>query len=124
MRINEKNMPEREEANYANLVFLSNEVQPLHLELDDRRFMVIEPKTLLTLQNQEVIKSAIELGAVAAFYGYLLRYKIDEGFNERSKPVMTDAKERLIGFGLPQWQVFYRQWVNDELWVPYCSLPH
>ncbi|MCX7208174.1 MAG: DUF5906 domain-containing protein [Proteobacteria bacterium] len=121
VRINEKNMPEREEANYSNIVFLSNEVQPLHLELDDRRFMVIEPKTLLKESDQMEMKRALTNGAIAAFYGFLMKYPIDRLFDERSKPPMTAAKERLIEFGLSGWQIFYRHWVAGDLPVPYCS---
>ncbi|MBM3114988.1 DUF5906 domain-containing protein [Jeongeupia naejangsanensis] len=121
MRINEKNMPEREETNHANIVFLSNEVQPLHLELDDRRFLAIEPRTLLNERDQQTIRDAFAAGGIAAFYGYLLRYPIDPGFDRRSKPIVTAAKTRLIEYGLPPWQVFYRAWKAGQLDVPYQS---
>lgn len=121
VRINEKNMPEREESNHANVVFLSNEVQPLHLELDDRRFLVIEPKTHLSVADQEDLKRTINPAAIAAFYGYLMRYPIAPKFDERAKPPMTEAKERLIEYGLPSWQTFHRDWRDGLLFVPYCS---
>ncbi|WP_432721286.1 DUF5906 domain-containing protein [Jeongeupia wiesaeckerbachi] len=121
MRINEKNMPEREETNHANIVFLSNEVQPLHLELDDRRFLAIEPRTLLNERDQQTIRDAFAAGAITAFYGYLLRYPIDAQFDQRSKPIVTEAKARLIEYGLPPWQVFYRAWKGKQLDLPYQS---
>ena len=41
MSINQKNLPERTERNHMNGAFLSNEPQPIPIELEDRRFMVI-----------------------------------------------------------------------------------
>ncbi|MBL7391299.1 primase-helicase family protein, partial [Escherichia coli] len=41
IRINPKNVAAHDERNHVNLVFLSNEKQPLVLEKDDRRFMVM-----------------------------------------------------------------------------------
>lgn len=121
VKINEKNMPERDEANYLNAVFLSNEVQPLHLELDDRRFLVVEPKKLLTERDQKSIAWAIKNGGIDAFYGWLLRYQIDPEFDPHTKPPMTDAKMRMIEYGLPNWMSFHRAWKDGMLDWPYIS---
>ena len=42
IQVNEKNMPVREEASYANFVFLSNEQPPMLLNETDRRYTVIQ----------------------------------------------------------------------------------
>ena len=41
VQINPKNLPRREERNHINIVFLSNEPQPLALDNSDRRYLVI-----------------------------------------------------------------------------------
>ena len=40
VQINPKNLPRREERNHMNIVFLSNELQPLALDNSDRRYLV------------------------------------------------------------------------------------
>lgn len=42
LMIEEKNLPVREESNHMNSVFLSNSMQPLELDLGDRRYMVLK----------------------------------------------------------------------------------
>jgi putative DNA primase/helicase len=41
VQINPKNLARREEKNQMNIVFLSNELQPLALDNSDRRYLVV-----------------------------------------------------------------------------------
>jgi putative DNA primase/helicase len=120
MSINQKNLPERIETNHMNGVFLSNEPQPIPIELEDRRFMVIEARNRQPKEFYDQIAEAIKAGAVEAFYDFLLRLPLD-GFNEHTKPPMTLAKERVIEFGLSSWMSFHRSWQQGYLAAPYCS---
>lgn len=120
MRINPKNLPERVESNHLNSVFLSNEPQPIPLELEDRRFMVVEARNFITEKFKDEIILAINSGGIAAFYHYLLNYDLGK-FDPHTKPIATRAKSKIIDFGMPGWEVFYRDWKGERLYIPYCS---
>lgn len=120
MSINQKNLPERTEKNHMNGAFLSNEPQPIPIELEDRRFMVIEARAKREKEFYDAVSDAIAQGGVEAFYQFLLNFPLD-GFNEHTKPMMTLAKERVIEFGLNGWMSFHRSWKDGYLAAPYCS---
>jgi putative DNA primase/helicase len=119
-RVEKKFISGWEEANYMNAVFLSNEVQPFPLEESDRRFMVIWPETKLDEQLLADVVEEIENGGVEAFYHYLLSLDLS-GFGPHTKPITTDAKERLIDFGRAGWDTFVREWERDALDVPFMT---
>lgn len=120
MSINQKNLPERTERNHMNGAFLSNEPQPIPIELEDRRFMVIEARAKQSEAFYDEVSAAIAAGGVEAFYHFLLNFPMD-GFAEHTKPMMTLAKERVIEFGLNGWMSFHRSWKDGYLAAPYCS---
>lgn len=119
-RIEKKFVSGWEEANHMNAVFLSNEVQPFPLEESDRRFMVIWPEKKLPEDLQANVVQEMENGGREAFYQYLLTLDL-QGFTAHSKPIMTEAKERLIDFGRPGWDLFYREWERGGLDAPYMT---
>ncbi|WP_317201463.1 DUF5906 domain-containing protein [Janthinobacterium sp.] len=120
MSINQKNLPERTEQNHLNAAFLSNEPQPIPIELEDRRFMVIEARNKQPEAFYNAVTDSIARGGLAAFYDFLLAFPMD-GFNAHTKPMMTLAKERVIEFGLNGWMSFHRSWKDGYLSAPYCS---
>jgi phage/plasmid primase-like uncharacterized protein len=120
MSINQKNLPERTERNHLNGAFLSNEPQPIPIELEDRRFMVIEARAKQPKEFYDSVSAAIAAGGVEAFYHFLLNFPLD-GFDEHTKPLMTLAKERVIEFGLNSWMSFHRAWKSGYLDAPYCT---
>lgn len=120
MRINPKNLPERVESNHLNSAFLSNEPQPIPIELEDRRIMVVEARNFISDQFKNEIVLAINGGGIAAFYHYLLNYDLGN-FGPHTKPLATRAKSKIIDFGMPGWEVFHRSWRDCLLSVPYCS---
>jgi putative DNA primase/helicase len=120
MSINQKNLPERTERNHMNAAFLSNEPQPIPIEMEDRRFMVIEARKKQPQEFYDAVQVAIDKGGIEAFYHFLLAFPLD-GFNEHTKPPMTLAKERVIEFGLNGWMSFHRAWKDGYLPAPYCS---
>lgn len=119
MRINPKGLPERVESNHLNSVFLSNESQPIPIELEDRRFLVIEARNKLTEERVNRFRAWMEQGLSAAFYHFLLSYPLGD-FNPHTKPLMTEAKRKIIRFGRPGWDAFHEQWRDGDLPAPYC----
>lgn len=120
MQVNPKNLPLREEANHMNCVFLSNEPQPIPIELEDRRFLVVQARKK---QNEEFYQDVIESithGGIEAFYQFLLDYPLNN-FSEHTKPPMTRAKERVIAFGRSSWDAFHCTWRDGYLDAPYQS---
>jgi len=115
--INEKNLPEREEDNLMNFVFLSNNTQPLELDYGDRRYLALfmgEPKPK---QYYAELGKFVEEGGVALFYSWLKSIPLGD-FGPHTQPPMTEAKESLIDMSMPSPQYFYRQWVSGDLPVP------
>lgn len=103
-----------EESNHMNCVFLSNEVQPLPIEPSDRRFLVVWPKTKLMQELQSGVDAELANGGATAFYGWLLQTDLTD-FTPYTEPPQTEAKERIIDFGRPAWEVFLMEWQNEEL---------
>ncbi len=137
-RIEKKFVSGWEEANYSNCVFLSNEMQPLPIEPNDRRFLVCWPNHKLDPEILAYAKREMESeDSIRAWYTFLLNLplewieyqKAEDGtvteikhiFHANSEPPMTKAKERLIEYGLPAWEVFYREWKAGRLPWPYKS---
>jgi phage/plasmid primase-like uncharacterized protein len=118
--ITQKFKDDRFEDNHLNVVMLSNEFQAVPIEPEDRRFQVVEAKTMLDLALLNELAAQLENGLVEAFYDFLLRYPLD-GFGPHTKPIMTASKQRMIEFGRPDWEVFYIEWSMGGLSVPYCS---
>jgi putative DNA primase/helicase len=114
IRVNPKNVAAHTEKNQMNIVFLSNERQPLALENDDRRHCVIftPPKPddgFFAEVNEE-----IEAGGVAALHDYLLNLDLGD-FRPWTKPPMTEAKQDLIDLGMGSEERFLREWGRLEL---------
>ena len=119
-RVEKKFVAGWEEANHMNAVFLSNEVQPFPVEPADRRMMVIWPKQKLDPQLQAKVVAECEGKGPQAFYSWLVDYLLAfPDFGTHTLPLMTEAKERLVDFGRPGWDVFLRAWREGELPVPF-----
>lgn len=131
-RIEKKFVSGWEEANYSNAVFLSNEMQPLPIEPNDRRFLICWPKQQLPA---DILAHALDNfnqpdnEGIRAWYAFLLQLSmtwtdsqgVEQVFHAHSYPPMTEAKQRLIEYGLPAWEVFYRDWKSGRLPYPYMS---
>lgn len=107
----------RWEANHANVCFLSNESQPLVLENDDRRHMVIY--TPLADENGLYLRmqAFLQDGGAAKFMHYLLHYDL-AGFVEHSKPLLTQAKVDLQELSMRPAERFMSEWVAGFLGLP------
>ena len=118
VQINPKNLARREEKNQMNIVFLSNELQPLALDNSDRRYLVVytprakDPEYYLSLGEWR------DNGGAEAFYHFLLTYPLD-GFHPYSPAPMTAAKEALIEINRKSPEQFWAEWASGELDLPY-----
>ncbi len=123
VQINPKNLPRREERNHINIVFLSNELQPLALDNSDRRYLVVYTPRMRERAFYEKLKAWKEAGGVAALYQYLLDYPLDD-FDPYAPAPVTQAKLDLIELNLKSPEQFWIEWAGGELDLPYrtCSL--
>lgn len=119
--INPKGMPEHSEANQMNFVFLSNELQPLALDKTDRRYLVIWTPPALGKEFYVSVAEEIAAGGIEAFYHYLM-YELDMGdFNEHTKPIYNEAKDKLIEKSLAPAERFFREWEQGLLPLPFIT---
>lgn len=107
----------RWESNHANVVFLSNESQPLALEERDRRYMVVYTPTADEPDLYEDVAAFLADDGMAKWMHYLMSYPLD-GFNRHTKPLMTEAKAALIELGLRPSQRFVREWLTRLIPLP------
>jgi hypothetical protein len=117
IQINTKMMPLRTEANHVNVVFLSNEHQPLALEDGDRRYFVVYTPPRRHDDLYRRVADCLAAGGAEAFYRYLLDYDVS-GFSEFDIPPMTTAKRDLIELGLKPAERFIREWLQGYLPLP------
>jgi putative DNA primase/helicase len=118
IQINDKNLPLREEQNHLQLVFFSNELQPLMIGPGDRRYLIVKTPMPQPEQYYLAVSEELESGGMEALYEYLMALDLS-GFGPHTKPITTAAKEHLIELGLSSVQLFYRQWSAGELPLPY-----
>lgn len=118
--INEKMLPEHEERNCMNFVFLSNSTIPLELDMGDRRYLVLYVNRSLDKSYFDALFDEINRGGVEHFYRYLLEMNLD-GFDAHTRPPETAEKSELIGVSLPAPVYFHQLWKSGELGLPYVS---
>jgi putative DNA primase/helicase len=116
--VNPKNLAARYEANHANLVFLSNELQPLQIGIRDRRYMVIHTPDALDRDYYAAAAAEARAGGIAALHQYLLDLNLGD-FTPHTKPIITEARNALIEIGLSAPQLFWQELKGGELGLPY-----
>lgn len=118
VQINPKNLARREEKNQMNIVFLSNELQPLALDNSDRRYLVVYTPRAKDPDYYRKLGQWRDNGGAEAFYHFLLTYPLD-GFHPYSPAPMTAAKEALIEINRKSPEQFWAEWSGGELDLPY-----
>jgi len=119
IRINPKNVAAHDERNHVNIVFLSNERQPLVLEKDDRRFTVIWTPEKLSRDFYNDVSAEIKAGGGAALHDYLLNLDLGD-FRPWTDPPVTSAKTDLIAISLDSVERFISDWMAGETDFPFC----
>jgi putative DNA primase/helicase len=106
IRINAKNLAAYDERNHVNLVFLSNEAQPVVIEEDDRRHAVLWTPGKLAGDFYRGVLDELRDGGVAALHEHLLRVDLAD-FNPGTLPPYTDAKRELADLSLDSPSKFF-----------------
>jgi phage/plasmid-associated DNA primase len=119
--INEKFIQGRTERNCLNFVFLSNEIQPLSIDESDRRHLVIYTPPAKPREYYSAVKAEIDSGGIEALYHYLMHDVDMVDFTDHTKPLMTEAKRRLINISLSSPHQFFLEWSTGQLPVPFVS---
>ena len=114
IRINPKNVAAYDERNHANLVFLSNETQPLVLEQGDRRYAVIWTPPEMPLDFYGRVKAEIDAGGIEALHDHLLNLDLGD-FAPHTRPPMTGSKAELVDLGLDSTERFFLAWTAGEV---------
>lgn len=105
--------------NQMNMAFLSNEGQPIPLDIGDRRHLVIYTPPAMTKKFYQELSEELKAGGVEAFYDYLLNVDLT-GFDEGTQPPMTEAKKRLIDLSAGSEIRFAFDWIEGETGLPVC----
>ena len=121
VRINPKNVAAHRERNHMNMVFLSNEIQPVVLENDDRRHCVIYTPQKLGDEFYADVTNEIANGGIEALHQYLLDYDVGD-FKPWTRPPMTEAKRKLIQVGAGSEEQFITDWQAGHLDIPFCPV--
>jgi putative DNA primase/helicase len=119
IRINPKNIAAYRQRNQVNITYLSNENQPLPIDNDDRRHLVIYTPPALSEAFYDDLHIELENGGVLAFYDFLMRRDLSR-FHPKKRPPMTNAKAKLIHLSLPSEIRFATEWITGELGLPVC----
>jgi putative DNA primase/helicase len=114
IRINPKNVAAHDERNHVNLVFLSNERQPLVLDKDDRRYTVVWTPEKLPEGFYADIKTELDAGGQAALHHHLATLDLGD-FNEHTKPPLTTAKRDVIDISMDSIERFIRDWQDGAI---------
>jgi putative DNA primase/helicase len=117
IQINAKMLPLRTEKNHVNVVFLSNEQQPLALEPDDRRYMVVYTPPRGEESLYQRVGAFLKAGGAARLLRILLDRDLGD-FGPHTRPIMTRAKADLIELGLKPPERFVREWLGGYLPLP------
>ena len=117
IQINTKMLPLRTERNHVNVVFLSNEQQPLALEQDDRRYMVVYTPPRRQDDLYQRVADFLRAGGAARLMQHLLDRDLGD-FGPHTRPVMTRAKADLIELGLKPPERFAKEWLAGFLPLP------
>lgn len=117
LRINPKNIAAYRQRNQINIIYLSNDKQPLPLENDDRRHCVIWTPQMLDESFYDDVFLELEHGGVEAFYHYLLNIDLGD-FHPKKRPPMTEAKKSLILLSQPSELRFITEWINGDTEYP------
>ena len=122
IRINPKTVAAHDEKNHCNIVYLSNETQPLPIDSDDRRHFVVWTPAKLEEENYHAVRDELRTGGREALHHYLLNLDLGD-FDEHTKPPMTQAKADLIAVSAGNAQRFVSEWLGGDIYFDGRRLP-
>ena len=120
VRVNPKNVAAHRERNHMNIVFCSNEEQPVVLDNDDRRHLVLWTPPKLEPEFYAIVDAELTNGGLQALYHHLLNLDLGD-FKPWTLPPMTRAKADLIAIGASSVDRFLTDWKTGDIeGIPYC----
>ena len=119
VRVNGKHVGAFRQRNHINIVFLSNEGQPLPLDNDDRRHLVVWTPPQREAAYYDAVHDEIAAGGIEALYHHLLHVPMD-GWQPHRRPPMTQAKRDLIQVSRSSELRFLQEWLDRDLGLPVC----
>lgn len=120
--ISKKFMSGWQQDNFVNAIFLSNNMKPLALEQNDRRHVVCYPKQKIPepiLKEVAAALSDTDDKVIRAFYTLLMMTDLKDQ-TAHTPAIMTQSKREVIRLSQPNWEIFYDDWSNNNLDIPYC----
>jgi putative DNA primase/helicase len=114
VNISTKFMNLRSERNCMNIVFLSNEIEPLKLDPTDRRYLVIWTQRKGAPELYAEFVAWRKAGGAAHLMHELLHRDLS-GFKAHEPPPRTKAKEALIDLGRMSPERFWLEWSANEI---------
>lgn len=125
IRVNPKHSAAYTQRNHINIVYLSNEGQPLPIDNDDRRHLVVYTPPAQPEEFYDQVQRELVNGGYEAFYDLLLNVDLSD-FHPAKRPPMTLAKQKLIDLSLPSEAMFVREWqagqmeIEENRPLPFC----
>ena len=119
IRVNPKNIAAYRQRNQVNIVYLSNENQPLPIDNDDRRHLVVYTPPAMSEEYYDALYLELDNNGPAAFYDFLLRRDIT-GFHPKKRPPMTQAKKNLVALSQASEIRFVNDWITGDWILPIC----
>ena len=109
----------RTESNHMNVVFLSNEIQPLSLDNTDRRYCVVfTPPARERGFYKDVADWLYQQDGLRKWMYYLMHCVDLADFDENTKPPLTQSKVDLMDLSARSSERFVMQWIGGELDLP------
>jgi len=121
IRINPKNIAAYRQRNQLNIVYLSNDDQPLPIENDDRRHLVVWTPPQVGEEFYDSLYLELDNGGVQAFYHHLMTLDLGD-FHPKKRPPMTDAKRKLITLSNSGEREFVGQYLEGDTGFPVCPV--
>lgn len=114
IRINPKNVKSYWETNHCNIIFLSNETQPLVLERDDGRHVVLWTPPKLSIDFYKQVEQEVAEGGIAALHYHLKHLPLGD-FHPHTPPPMTAAKRDLMDLSMDSTERFCIEWSKERI---------
>ena len=119
IRINPKNIAAYRQRNQVNICYLSNEGQPLPIDNDDRRHLVVYTPPALSEEYYDDVFRRDRGRRRRRSLSVPARSRPDRLPPEK-RPPMTDAKQRLMMLSSPSEVRFATEWITGDLGLPVC----
>ena len=109
--------------NLVNFMIVSNMVDAIHIDLNDRRYEVYSPQTIASPEFYARIVSAIKNPeALAAIAHFLLNLDLTD-YDPNTRAEMSDAKKDMIEAGWTELEAFIREKMEDDAPGPEICTP-